>query len=799
MSDAVPESPNSPDIENLTRHSVSQSTATPLAQLISGQPPQALLPQEILQDILDCACASIARFRFYPQRSSQRVEMVYRSAGCSAVFGYTAAEFAANPKLWQSRVLREDLVQVIKPSLATIAAGLPGTVEYRFRHKAGHLCWIGETFTAYWSEAEGCWLVTVVEVDITERQQAEVALQESEHRFRTLVENMPGAVFRDHGEPPWQPTYLSEEVSQICGYPASDFENHRVRTWYSLIHPEDLDRMEAEIDLALAEHRPYVTKYRILHAEGGVHWVEERGRGIYSCDHQQLLFVDGVLVDITANKSSESALALQSNLQVQNAVICIDRLGRVTYWNHFAEILFQWTAAETIGQAVVELLIPADQQQDGAELLAHLSTVEGWQGELWVQRKDRSRFIAGATKSYLRDSAGKVTGMISTIIDITPQKQAELALQASEERQRLLVNNIPGYVFQCALDHSWKATYLSDQFTAITGYPVEEFLYEPTRSFSSIIHPDDCEAVWQVVETALKQAQPYTVEYRIRHQDGSTHWLLENGQGCFGPSGEALSVDGVVVDITDRKNAELALQEQSIRENQLLLKLSQELQERNRTEAQLQNALQEKITLLQEVHHRVKNNLQILYSLLSLQADSVADQQVQAALADSQNRVMSMSLVHQSLYQTGNFAEVDLKQYAQSLVSQLLGIFGVSRVQHQVSSSGQTNLPLNKAIPCGLLLNELLTNAIKHGLQAQPSIGQPTAGTLLVCLERPTETLMMLEVTNTGHALPENFLSETRQTMGVQLLRLLTEQLFGRLEIVSHQPTRLRVSFDPTH
>jgi two-component sensor histidine kinase len=248
------------------------------------------------------------------------------------------------------------------------------------------------------------------------------------------------------------------------------------------------------------------------------------------------------------------------------------------------------------------------------------------------------------------------------------------------------------------------------------------------------------------------------------------------------------------VELAQTLAAQLAI---AIQQAAALNQAKAELGHRQQIEQQLRSSLREKEVLLQEVHHRVKNNLQVIYSLLSIQADMVSDSQVRAALEDSQNRVMAMAMVHQNLYQSNDFAKVNLSDYIRSLTLHLFGIFHIhpDQIFLKVNSPHDLTVPLDQAVPCGLILNELLTNAIKHGFR-QPD----HQGELIVSLlpsDDPNDPDITLSVVNNGAPLPQNFALATSQSMGLQLVQLLSEQLSGRLSITGGEMTNFSLSFKP--
>jgi two-component sensor histidine kinase len=199
--------------------------------------------------------------------------------------------------------------------------------------------------------------------------------------------------------------------------------------------------------------------------------------------------------------------------------------------------------------------------------------------------------------------------------------------------------------------------------------------------------------------------------------------------------------------------------------------------------------------LLQEVHHRVKNNLQVICSLLRLQVKRVNDPLIQSILEDSQNRVMSMALVHQILYQTEDFGQVALADYVKTLSAHLFNSLSVAsdRVQLQINIATEATVPLDKAIPCGLILNELISNALKHGLKRGN-----LDGNIWITLIRETATRLTLTVANDGLPLAADFDAGTTQSMGLKLVNVLVGQLQADLQVERDETTAFSISFDPT-
>ncbi len=209
----------------------------------------------------------------------------------------------------------------------------------------------------------------------------------------------------------------------------------------------------------------------------------------------------------------------------------------------------------------------------------------------------------------------------------------------------------------------------------------------------------------------------------------------------------------------------------------------------NRTE-QLRQSLIEKETLIKEVHHRVKNNLQMISSLLSLHSDALTESSAIAALKESQQRIVSMAMVHEQLYGAKTLAEIDFSEYAETLINELVHSSTSERSRVSIHFAGApVQLNVDQAIPCGLILNELITNALKY---AYP---EGREGVISVsCGEGSTETVV-LAVVDQGIGLPAGFDWRNARSLGLSLVNLLAKQLGGSLTIEGETGVSAKVEF----
>lgn len=381
----------------------------------------------------------------------------------------------------------------------------------------------------------------------------------------------------------------------------------------------------------------------------------------------------------------------------------------------------------------------------------------------------------------LCDSAGVLEEWIGTLTDIHDRKMAEMqlrdanatlerrvgertaALQSSEERFRLAVDATGMGVWDTALPH--RTLGWDDKLKAMWGFS-EQSEVELASLFGRI-HPDDRDRVERVTAESLDPSGTgsLSVEHRIRRPDGEERWVAAWGHTLFAPEhGRSVRTIGVMLDVTERRRAE------------------------ERTKA----SLREKETLLKEIHHRVKNNLQIVSSLLDLQSGYTADPEALRMFEESRGRVRSMALIHQRLYRSRDLTRVDFGEYIRQLADDLYMSYRISADRLELAiAADDMKLPLDLAIPCGLILNELISNCLKH------AFGEGAGGRLRVSLYRVfgDTANIVLEVSDDGKGLPPGFDYRNSPSFGMQLVHTLVEQLNGDLRLVDGVGTTVAVRF----
>jgi two-component sensor histidine kinase len=282
------------------------------------------------------------------------------------------------------------------------------------------------------------------------------------------------------------------------------------------------------------------------------------------------------------------------------------------------------------------------------------------------------------------------------------------------------------------------------------------------------IHPDDREPLQTAIAEAIQGVKPYQIEYRLyRYDNGEERTVHAEGKVVKDEQGQPRFLIGTVQDITERKQFE----------------------------AQLKASLQEKEVLLKEIHHRVKNNLTIVSSLLELQAETIQDEKARMILRESQARIYSMAHIHEHLYRSQNLARIDMSQYIRSLGEYLRLSYNANGIT-LATEVVDVALDIDTAIPCGLIVNELVSNSLKHAFPPGRNGSRPGSDEIQIKLRSGDEDDVYLLVRDNGVGLPPDLGWSHGSSLGLELVDRLTRQLRGRLEIEAGDGgTTFRITF----
>jgi len=344
----------------------------------------------------------------------------------------------------------------------------------------------------------------------------------------------------------------------------------------------------------------------------------------------------------------------------------------------------------------------------------------------------------------------KAGDLRSTIEMALHKHEMDQKLKESEEWFRALVEDSSDVTTVVTADGTLR--YASPSYERLLGYPPDEVT---GTDYLDFVHADDLQRVADAFAEILQSpGARAAVEFRFLHKDGSWRWLAFMGSNQL----DNRAVAGIVGN-------------------------SRDVTERVGAEEQVRASLREKEVLLREIHHRVKNNLQVISTLLDFQSKTIEDEQARKAFRESQNRIQSMASVHRYLYQSEDLAQVGMEAYIRGLVADLKQSYGACTIAIEVDAS-DVMLDIDSAVPCGLLISELVSNAMKH---AFPSPGDRTASQAdeirMALRPSPRDGKLELTVSDNGVGLPPDLDLEHAKTLGLRLVSMLTRQLDGALDV----------------
>jgi PAS domain S-box-containing protein len=375
-------------------------------------------------------------------------------------------------------------------------------------------------------------------------------LEASEERMRLFFERQIVGMAITSPEKGW--LQVNDELCRMLGYSREELSG---LNWEQLTHPDDLEadleQFERLLSVAIDE---YSMKKRFLNKDGSIVWTELSIGCVRRADGT-VEYVLALLVDITERKRAEDELHLTQSCieRLAMEVFRIDEEGQIRYVNARACESLGYSCDELFTMTVFDidpLLAPQQWLEQRKEIRAKGSGMI----ETLHRRKDGSTFPVEVMINYFEYGTEHFTFSFAT--DISERKETEQALRDSEERYRTLINNLPGVAYRCLNDADWTMFFFSKEIERMTGYPSPDFINNAVRSYASIIHPEDCGLVDLAVQQGVNGHRPFEMEYRLIRADGTIFWVYEKGQGIFDPAGTLLWRDGVIVDITEQRQAQ---------------------------------------------------------------------------------------------------------------------------------------------------------------------------------------------------------------------------------------------------
>ncbi len=630
-------------------------------------------------------------------------------------------------------------------------------------------------------------------------------LRNSEEKFRQVTENIEEVIFSF--TPDWKQTiYVSPAYERIWGRLLKDVYSNSM-AWLEGVYPDD-----RELPLALVNKHidgnimgTDTVEFRVLRPDGGLRWILVRTYPVLD-EHGNIYRITGIAEDITERKQIDEALKKVHETLEEKVKERTDELERVNISLTESEKgLAEAQEMASIGNWVWDIKIDKAYWSDELYRIFGRSPQESaptYNEYLNYVHPDDLDYVADAFKkaaiygkSYsidhriiLANGQERTIHIKSEIIfdkkndpvrvkgivqDITERKKAEQKLRESEEKYRNIVETAnEGIVL---LDREGIITYLNKKMANMIGYSPEEMIGRYAWDF--VASEDVTIAKSNIEKRHLCASENY--EIKLIRKDGSAIWVAINAKSLFDEGGKYVGSLSMHTDITKRKEAEENLKNiETVRK--------------------------------QEIHHRIKNNLQVISSLLDLQAEqfkgieNIKESQVLEAFRESQDRVISMALIHEELYRGGGFETLNFSPYIQELAENLFLTYRLGSTDITLSIDLEKNLffDMDTAVPLGMIVNELVSNSLKHAFTGRDN------GEIQIKLQREENeecetrackrTCFTLIVSDNGIGIPENIDIEEFDSLGLQLVTTLVEQLDAELELKRNNGTEFIIRFSVT-
>ncbi|WP_322284191.1 PAS domain S-box protein [Prosthecobacter sp.] len=657
--------------------------------------------------------------------------------------------------------------------------------------------WTGEE--CKFAVSAACFVM--MEIEQERRRKAETALREmnlhleqlvadrtaslaaNERRFRATFES--AAVGIAHVARDGTFLRFNSQFCKIVGHPHAELVR---KTFQEITHPDDLARdLEQAGQLFSGVIDSYTLEKRYARKDGTIVWVHLRGSVVDEGAGGDTYGL-AVITDITERKQTEAALRVLSSelsslvgeeffvqaalklaaiLEVESAFVCVPLDEERTRFRTLAfavdgvplpnvEYLAEGTPCAEVGDGKPHVVPSGAARRYPADRMLAEMGVEAYAALPVVDSK-------GGHKAHLGVMSRKPLPASPQLLSILQlfgvRLSAEMERQQSEQRFHDLFEFAPDAILMTNRDGI--ITLVNRQAEQLFGYTRAELVGQPAEI---LMPPVTGGSHVSLRQQYLETAMP-------RHMGGGR----SNLQG--------LRKDGSVFPV------DISLSPMQTDAGMMVAAAVRDISERVKAESAVQQSLQEKETLLKEIHHRVKNNLQVISSLLAMRTDTVADASARALLIESQHRVRAMSMIHERLYQSDSLARVDFSDYVSQLATFLHRNYATSGlVRLLVDADEEVMLNIDTAIPAGLILNELVSNAFKHAFND----GQPHELSVLL---KQTDAGVSLTVADDGPGLPAGFETRKTESLGMELVETLTTQIKGRLTIASTAGASFRLDF----
>ncbi|MFH0826130.1 MAG: PAS domain S-box protein, partial [Pseudomonadota bacterium] len=554
---------------------------------------------------------------------------------------------------------------------------------------------------------------------------------------------------------------VNQGFREMLGYSEQELSGMTIA---DVSHPDDLAEEAPLIEKMLRnEIASYACEKRVFRKNGEIARVNVTVTTIRDAQGIPVYGI-GMVHDLTAGRLTEEALH-QSELRfrylyenLRDGMAAVDAGGRIVLCNSRFEQMLGYSQEE-LAELTYEDITPAQWHAGESRILVEQVDVRGY-SELYEKeyiRKNGTVFPIEIQTYKVKDRSGWSAAYWALVREITDRKTFAEKLRESEERYRNLVetSNLAIFISEAegVLIHA------NPRMVEMTGYAdVQDLMGVSTER----LYPEPSDRA-RLMRELLEKGSATNFEIHGVKKDGSSLWTSLNAVMQRDDSGNVTGIFAIAEDITERKKMRDALH----------------------------SALDEKEVLLREIHHRVKNNLAVVISLLGFQGRHAKDEYHRKMFVESQDRIRSMALAHEKLYQAENLSEIDSRSYLTSLLDHLMSALGnVGSEVRLVRQIARTDLDLETGVTLGFIVTELVSNALKHAFPG----GRP--GTISLTLKEVDDSTLELSLADDGVGLPDSIQFANPRSLGLNLVRIFSKQLRGELEVRRNHGTEVILRFN---
>lgn len=597
---------------------------------------------------------------------------------------------------------------------------------------------------------------------LIERKRHLETLEGEKERYQLIAENSTDMISRQSPEGDY--IYVSPACKQLTGFSPDEMVGSSA---YEYIHPDDSEKIQEVHQNLLNNPGVKTFSYRIKQKKGDWRWVETISKTIRNPDTNEVFEIQGATRDISDRKMYEQELKRQLKLN-ENIINSLPELFFIISEDQTLQrVNDQFRGKLGYENVDISKMHPTDFVADEDKESA-LSSIKKAFAEKSVEVELRLQTKSGETIPYLMSgSVRELEGekyLLGTGINILKRIEAEKELKQHEQLLQSVMDQASAAIY--IKDETGNFLFANKEFRNITGLKEEKIVGERDTDLIQIlkaIDKGDVENMLGIGRESLKKGKPIETETTFSIE-GEKRTFLTSKIPLKNISGFENTICSILTEITDRKKAEERLKE----------------------------SLHEKEVLLLEIHHRVKNNLAIISSLLQLEAYESNNEEVVMELTNSQSRIQSIAIIHELLYHSNNFSQIKVSENIAKLIEHISSSIKTnSRIETELNIIGDIKLNINQAIPFTLILNELLTNIYKHAFNGREN------GTIK-CDFKKEKAWVHFKISDDGIGLPDNFDPGNSESVGFKIIYILTQQLEGELSYRSKrgEGTEFVLSFE---